>query len=197
MKTSSEPLTDAQGHINLFPANSQSKEKNAEAEAERAKTKREYEDQYTMRFSNAAGFKQCLDAPWYSTTSSQEVEVLGKDVWGNDDIGRKEREKMRADANDPLAMMKRGVKQLRDVERSRKDWLAEREGELQELEAMEISRQSERRRRKRRRHKHDSDDLEGFSLDSPLNGHGKEDRHHRQRSHRRPSDRRSERRRAA
>lgn len=155
--TTNEPLTDAQGHINLFPANSQPKEKNAEAEAERATKKREWEDQYTLRFSNAAGFKQSLDAPWYSTTSSKEVEMLGKDVWGNDDIRRREREKIRADASDPLAMMKRGVKQLRDVEKSRKNWLAEREGELRDLEALEMSRQSERKHRKRRRHRHDSD----------------------------------------
>lgn len=94
---------DTRGHINLFPVNTQSKEKNAEAEAERLKEKRDHEDRYTLRFSNAAGFKQDLNAPWYSTASNDDAEVVGKDVWGNDDRGRREREKVRAHANDPLA----------------------------------------------------------------------------------------------
>ena len=187
LQASNEPLTDANGHIDLFPR-SQNKKKNVEAEAERAKKKRDYEDQYTMRFSNAAGFKQRLNAPWYSTACTDDAEAPGQDVWGNDDIRRREREKMRANADDPLAAMKRGVQQLRDVEKSRKGWRAERNKELQELETLEQSRCSGRRYRKRRRHRNDTDILESFSLDSPPKGHKEEDKHHRSRSDRHHGD---------
>lgn len=185
LRTSDEPLTDSQGHINLFTSRSQHKEKNVEAEAERAKKKRENEDQYTMRFSNAAGFKQGLNTPWYSTAGQTDAEIPGKDVWGNDDIGRREREKMRVNANDPLAVMKRGVKQLRDVEKSRKDWKAERERELQELKSLEQENSSSRRKRKkRRRHGDDFDDLDQFSLDNSSREHQSQGRHHKLHRHR-------------
>lgn len=79
VRTTNEPLVNSEGHINLFPPNLQRKEKNAEAEAERAKKQREYEDQYTMRFSNAAGIKQNSAAPWYSATCKGSLdEVPGK-----------------------------------------------------------------------------------------------------------------------
>lgn len=181
-RTTDAPLTDAQGHIDLFPSRSQHKEKKVEAEAERAKKRREHEDQYTMRFSNAAGFKQGLEAPWYSSISRNNTEVQSKDVWGNDDAGRKGREKMRADANDPLAAMKRGVKQLREVESSRKDWVAEREKEMRELDELEHSTSLGRRHRKRRRQRNDSDKLEDFHLDSSFRDRRKEDRHHKART---------------
>jgi ADP-ribose pyrophosphatase YjhB (NUDIX family) len=129
-QTTNEPFTDARGHIDLFSSMSQVKEKNVEAEAERARKKRDHEDQYTMRFSNAASFKQGLNAPWYSGNGQNDADVLGKDVWGNDDIGRKERERTRIVAYDPLGAIKRGVEQLRDVEKSRKDWMSEREREM-------------------------------------------------------------------
>ncbi|KAI4755045.1 hypothetical protein E4T52_10334 [Aureobasidium sp. EXF-3400] len=62
-------VTDHAGHIQLFAAPNErallTNSRNAEAEAEKAKKAREIEDQYTMRFSNAAGFKQSASsAPW-------------------------------------------------------------------------------------------------------------------------------------
>jgi hypothetical protein len=191
LQTTNKPITDAHGHIDLFPSESQSKEKNAEAEADGAKKKRELEDQYTMRFSNAAGFKQGLSDPWYSNINSNATDIPGKDVWGNEDMGRKNREKTRADANDPLSAMRKGVKQLRDVEKSRKDWIAERGQELRELEALDKSRCSERRHRKRRRHRNDPDGLDEFSLDSSSKDHKKQDRYHRLRSQAHHDDTRS------
>jgi hypothetical protein len=191
LQNTNKPITDSQGHIDLFPSKSQSKEKNAEAEAECAKKKRELEDQYTMRFSNAAGFKQGLSDPWYSAINKNDTEIPGKDVWGNEDVGRKHREKTRADANDPLSAMRKGVKQLRDVEKSRKDWMAERGRELRELEALDESRCSERRRKKRRRYRNDSGSLDDFSLDSSSKDHKKQDRHHRPRSQAHHGDTRS------
>jgi hypothetical protein len=186
------PLVDATGHINLFPAYPQHREKNAEAEAEQAKKKREYEDQYTMRLSNAAGFKQSSAIPWYSTTTKEATEQLpGRDVWGNEDSGRKGREKMRESANDPLAAMKQGIKQLREVEKDRRDWVVERAREMREMEPVGESRSSgdrgQERRKGRRRSREKDDDsssLENFSLDKTSRKRDHvDDLHARPRSH--------------
>lgn len=181
-KENNAPLTDHKGHISLFPSSSahQPVEKNAEAEKEAAKKKREYEDQYTMRFSNAAGFRQGLENPWYSkSTGAGEVEavdeVVGKDVWGNEDPRRREREAKRVVDNDPLAFMKKGAAQVRQVERERKRWREEKEKELRELE------EAERRQKRKRRHDEDDDDMENFSLDGPDKSSSR--RHEREREH--------------
>ncbi|EER26628.1 hypothetical protein CPC735_008010 [Coccidioides posadasii C735 delta SOWgp] len=163
--TSNAPLVDSSGHISLFPRKADERPgKNDEAEAEATKAKREYEDQYTMRFSNAAGYKQGMEAPWYSTSqldlATRTQDIPAKDVWGNEDPGRREREKMRIDANDPLAAMKMGVRQLRDVEKERKEWEEERKKELKALKRAE---KESRRRRRRRSRSYNS--LEDFKLD--------------------------------
>lgn len=160
---SDAPLTDRNGHINLFPVEGSRHhvQKNPEAEAEAAKKKREYEDQYTMRFSNAAGFKQNLEKPWYSSVKKvdgpESDAGIGKDVWGNDDKGRKNREKLRMDSNDPLASMKKGVMGLREVEQERKLWKEKREREI----LGPLERSEERRGRAR----NDDLELDRFSLD--------------------------------
>lgn len=204
-RTSDAPLEDKTGHINLFPtetARNKPTEKNAEVEAELAATKRKFEDQYTMRFSNAAGFNQAIgQKPWYSS-SGQEVaprEALpGRDVWGNEDPMRKQREMSRMDANDPLAAMRKGVRQLRSVEQERQKWNDERARELEALKAADNSRElSHRYRRKRSRSPSrasvSEDSLEGFSLDAPPDRHrGEKDREkssHRHQRHRRHRDR--------
>lgn len=159
------PLVDHKGHIDLFPQERPKKfEKNDEAEKEAAKKKKEYEDQYTMKFSNAAGFKQGLENPWYSKASSAKADagdMPATDVWGNEDPRRKEREAARIVNNDPLAMMRQGAAQARQVTKERKKWIEEKEREMAELAAEE-----KRRRKHKRRHK-DDDDLENFSLDKP------------------------------
>jgi hypothetical protein len=177
--TSDAPLTDHAGHISLFHADNshQKPEKNVEAEAEAAKKKKEFEDQYTMRFSNAAGFKQSLENPWYSSASGTDPrEPVGKDVWGNEDPMRREREKMRTDANDPLAVMRKGVTQLRKAEHDRKKRNEERQRELDALKSVEEG-------HKRRRRRESEDALEGFSLDAEPED--RERRHRRHHSHRR------------
>ncbi|EEP82377.1 conserved hypothetical protein [Uncinocarpus reesii 1704] len=161
--TSDAPLTDASGHISLFPSRAARSDKNEEVEAEAAKKRREYEDQYTMRFSNAAGYRQKVDAPWYSS-STQELgagaqNAPSKDVWGNEDPRRREREKVRVEANDPLAAMKKGVRQLREVEKEKREWEEERKRELEALKREE----KESRRRRRRSQSHDN--LDEFKLD--------------------------------
>lgn len=164
--TSGAPLIDQTGHINLFPLEGSRYHapKNAEAEAEAEKEKKEYEDQYTMRFSNAAGFKQVVgQKPWYynPVTAEEEKEVVvGKGVWGNEDPRRKEREKTRVAADDPLAIMQKGVQGLRRVEKERRIWKGEQERKLMDLA------EAEKRRYRRRKRQGSDDDLNGFRLDA-------------------------------
>lgn len=153
------PLIDGKGHINLFPIETpsiQKSAKNAEAEAEAAKIKREYENQYTMRFSNAAGFKQDVgQQPWYSSLNANAQDeddgvtaTLGQDVWGNEDPRRKDRYTKRLTANDPLSAMRRGVEELREVEKERNRWEEERDRDIQELIDSERPSRSSRKKRK-------------------------------------------------
>lgn len=195
-KSSDAPITDQSGHINLFPVDaSKSKgSKNAESEAEKAKKQREYEDQYTMRFSNAAGFKQAVgQKPWYhtlGTPDANEAVMPSKDVWGNDDPRRKAREQSRIAADDPLAAIKKGVAGVREVEKERQRWKEEKDREIKEL--AEIDSRRARREKKRRIRQREDDELEGFSLDLPLEGRASRrhygasrdhsPRHHRHRS---------------
>ena len=172
------PLVDGKGNINLFPIDTpsiQKSAKNAEAEAEAAKKKREYEDQYTMRFSNAAGFKQDVgQQPWYSSIdpSAQDGDdgataTLAIDVWGNEDPRRKERYTRRLTANDPLSAMKRGVEELREVEKERNHWKEERDRDIQELIDSERPSRSNRKKRK-------SGDIDRFeSEDEKARGRGR------------------------
>ena len=177
------PLVDHTGHIDLFPQerSNKSAEKNVEAEKELAKKKKEYEDQYTMKFSNAAGFKQGLENPWYSKTGpSKEAEedLPGKDVWGNEDPRRKEREAARIASNDPLAMMRQGAAQVRHVEKERKLWREEQEKEMRDLI------ESERRKKHKRKHRGDDDDLENFRLDKSERSSSRRKDDDRERRHR-------------
>lgn len=187
------PIVDHKGHISLFPEEQRLPEKNAEAESEAAKKKREHEDQYTMRFSNAAGMKQGLENPWYSASTNGESALLnmpGKDVWGNEDSRRKEREQNRLHSSDPLSVMKKGVKQLREADRHREQWMEERERDLKEVEQM-----ARERRRQRSHRDEDDDSLEDFSLDTGYQDkHRKRRRHHSEHSDRRRHERHGERR---
>ena len=154
-KNSDAPLTDIAGHINLFPSENKSHKdfKNAEAEAEKAKKKKEFEDQYTMRLSNAAGFKQAIDQrPWYETTESAKTvkdvsDASAKDVWGNEDPRRKERARERMVADDPLAMMRNGAAGVREAEKQRARWIEEK---AQEIQAIEEDHHRSREKRRRR-----------------------------------------------
>lgn len=190
------PIVDKSGHISLFPAESshrKDREKNPEAEAEAAKKKREFEDQYTMRFSNAAGFKKDIGgAPWYSSSvqdvAAQSHEAPSKDVWGNEDPRRQERNKQRMNANDPLAAIKKGVRQLREVEQERNKWQEERDRDLRALKREE----KESRRHRRHRRKASDDDLEDFRLDdNPDEDDRRKRRRHSRRRERQSGERSS------
>ncbi|KAL7941626.1 hypothetical protein V8C42DRAFT_334296 [Trichoderma barbatum] len=159
--TSSAPIVDDAGHIDLFGdkrARAHA-ERNEEAEKEKKKKEREYEDQYTMRFSNAAG-KDGISKPWYSQSEGVAPDASSKDVWGNDDPNRKTRDTQRVSSNDPLAMMKKGASQIRELKRERMNIQAERDEELRQL------RKEEHRDRHRHRHRK-TEELEGRgALDS-------------------------------
>lgn len=160
------------GHIDLVgaPLPTEKHEKNPEYEREEAKKKRELEDQYTMRFSNAAGRNGfAAGNPWYAKSGSRSnkslptkdeldaeigIEAPTKDVWGNDDPRRKAREAERITSHDPLAMMRMGAKRVREVEKERRRENEERERELKDL------RKEERRQEKRRRRERHEEDCE-------------------------------------
>ncbi|RYP54476.1 hypothetical protein DL768_000782 [Monosporascus sp. mg162] len=205
--SSDAPLTDSAGHIDLFPEEreavasgskpgQENGQKNEEAERETARKRREYEDQYTMRFSNAAGRDGTVaaDGPWYAQKQQQGGDnnddddatmtmavMPSKDVWGNEDPRRREREAARIVASDPLAMMRRGAAKVREVERERRRADEERERELKQLRREERRREKERKRRREGGggRGDDEDELEGFSLDDP--GLGRSERKHRHR----------------
>ncbi|CRG92619.1 hypothetical protein PISL3812_09682 [Talaromyces islandicus] len=186
-------IVDTDGHLNLFTeqmTRHQHVEKNAEAEAEAAKKKRAFEDQYTMRFSNAAGYRESINqAPWYSSSATRKKlaqdRIPSKDVWGNEDPMRQAREKARIDASDPLAAMKAGVRGVKKVQRERKQWQEEKLRELEELKRAERSqnKHGSRRRRSRSRSRDSLNSLEGFSLDSRPRQRSREKERHRSRHH--------------
>ncbi|KAJ4408597.1 hypothetical protein N0V91_003249 [Didymella pomorum] len=131
---SDAPLTDHAGHIDLFPVDIKEaikREKNTEAEKEKRNKEQAFEDQYTMRFSNAAG-KNGLDQPWYTaqqrtTRAAEDSAVLypeleNKNVWGNEDPRRKEREQARISSNDPFAFMQKAQTQLKKSKEDKKKW---------------------------------------------------------------------------
>ena len=146
---SSAPITDRNGHIDLFgdeKARAHA-EKNEEAEKESRKKKREYEDQYTMRFSNAAG-RDGHQNPWYSKPEDPLVELPMKNAWGKDDPRRRERDAQRIMSNDPLAMMKSGASKVRALKQERKKLQEEREAEIGQMIKEERRRERHGRRYK-------------------------------------------------
>lgn len=157
-KTSNAPIVGRDGHIDLFGAADKATHsgKNEDAEAEKRKAKKELEEQYAFRLSDAAG-KGSERTPWYSkdTSSSTELvtaESVGKDAFGREDPGRKKRDADRINANDPLAMMKRGAAKVREVKKERQKIQEERDSELRQMQREE--RRQERREREERRARH-------------------------------------------
>lgn len=147
-------IVDSRGHISLFgdEKTRAHAQKNEEAEEETRKKRREYEDQYTMRLSNAAG-KDGIKQPWYSHADAQDEPL--KDIWGNDDPKRKQRDTVRLAANDPLAMMKKGSSRVRELNQERRRLQEERDRDLEEMRREDKRREKHEQRRRRRRHHHD------------------------------------------
>lgn len=203
------PLQDHAGNIQLFPAPDEkairATQKNDEAEAEKAKKRKREEDQVTMRFSNAAGYQNGMQKPWYADVSKPSsektgptvsrndlmlAELKGKDVWGNEDPRRKEREQNRISSNDPFAAMQHAQRQLKQSEKDKEAWQKRQQAELEALKR-------EQRREKESRRRHVEDGLDSFSLDAPAEKKRDRDgsRHRRHRHHRRSRSREREHRR--
>ncbi|KAK7432331.1 hypothetical protein QQZ08_001283 [Neonectria magnoliae] len=144
--TSSAPIVDHAGHIDLFgDAKARTHaEKNEEAEKDAKKKKQSFEDQYTMRFSNAAG-KDGISRPWYSQSEPSALDAPLKNVWGRDDPKRKDRDTQRIVASDPLAMMRQGASKIRELKKERKQFQEEQASQLKDL------RREQRHREKRKR----------------------------------------------
>jgi hypothetical protein len=182
---SDAPLQDHRGHIQLVSAPDEKHSRKSETSKDErvSKRKREEEEQQQqgMRFSDAAGYRKGMNKPWYAASDgpSREYnhkpaselvldEAPGKDVWGNEDPRRVERERTRLVSSDPFAMMQQAQKQLKRSEDDRGKWQAERDREMLQLKTDEErkrrhDRKHESRRRSRRDDEHDG--LEGFSLD--------------------------------
>ncbi|KAK0253107.1 hypothetical protein LTS09_011778 [Friedmanniomyces endolithicus] len=147
------PLIDHAGHVQLIPAPDEKAirkaGKNDAAEVEKAQKRKREEDQVTMRFSNAAGFKNGMEKPWYASNKLAGVEERGasktvvltevseKDVWGNEDPRRKDRERSRISSGDPFAAMKHAQRQLKQSSFDKERWQRERMTELEELKRTE------------------------------------------------------------
>lgn len=173
------PIEDHAGHIQLFaapPLRSARTAKNEEAEAERRKKEREMEDQYTMRFSNAAGFnKGVKDQPWYVGAASRTYEngdkqakgavSSGLDAFGREDAGRVRRDEKRLSSADPMAMMKQAQTQLKQVEREKEMWKRERDRETRSAHDTPKSRRG--RTRHKEHDRHGDAGLEEFGLNGP------------------------------
>lgn len=209
---SDAPLQDHAGHIQLFsaPDERQSRKSETSKDDKASKRKRdEEEQQHGMRFSDAAGYRTGTSKPWYAASDKPAREdnhkptselvlaaAQGKDVWGNEDPRRIERERSRLVSSDPFAMMQQAQKQLKRSEEDKGKWQAERDREMQRLKKEEErKRRHERKHESRRRSRRDEeyDDLEGFSLDGPkTESRGDHDRRRRHRhSHRHRSRERS------
>ena len=187
---SDAPLQDHAGNINLFPVDMKEaikRERNAEAEKEKRKKEKALEDQYTMRFSNAAG-RAGLDQPWYTaqqkpsqdTAKDQDLTIyegfVNKDVWGNEDPRRKEREQARISTSDPFAFMQQAQAQLKKSKQDKKRWAEERDRELRELRVAQ--KQDDRQSSHHRRERRDQDRVEGRAhhIKSPRSRHDRRSR---------------------
>jgi hypothetical protein len=174
------PLTDHAGNIDLFPVDMKEaikREKNAEVEKEKRRKEKALEDQYTMRFSNAAG-RTGLQQPWYAAQQKlaedtgtavaalDYPELENKNVWGNEDPRRKERELARTTSKDPLAFMRQAQTQLKRSKEDKKKWAAERDRELRELRATQE--REDRRSRHRTRKKRDDDAADDYPSSEAL-----------------------------
>lgn len=190
---SDAPLQDHAGHINLFPVDEKTfkRQKNAEAEKEKERKAKALEDQYTMRFSNAAG-KEGLSQPWYSTSQQRQPAKEPKavvaydkfgttNVWGEEDPGRKERQISRLNAADPLYLMQAGVAETARVNAARKKAAQEQERQLREAQATQEKEEKRIRHEKRKRAEYG--ELEESSKEEHRRGSRGERSSHRHRHH--------------
>ncbi|KXL47770.1 MAG: hypothetical protein FE78DRAFT_29656 [Acidomyces sp. 'richmondensis'] len=198
------PLVDDGGHLVLIPpppdqrSISNTGKNSAHGEKAQAKNRGREDGQFSMHFSNAVGNNSSEAKPWYIqasrnfTNEKAESEVIlpylqDKDVWGNEDLLRKERERARISSSDPFAAMQLAQRQLKLSQKDRATWEQQR--------AAEVGRQKSHKRRRREEegssHGEGADSFEEFALDMPAETRRRDDRsdrhHHSRRHHRKRS----------
>jgi hypothetical protein len=176
------PLTDSKGHINLFPEAKPSSDRMRRSEVDRTKQQqRGTEENLGMPLTDALGGSRDPRGAWYLDKDGSVKDSTGRDVWGNEDPRRRQRDVQRMGTTDPLAFMKRAQTQLKDARREREEW--------------------QQRMIKESRAAGADDDLEDFSLDGPAaagdsrSSHGRHDesrRHRHDRKHSRDRRRRGD-----
>lgn len=137
-------LTDNKGNFSLIPQ--------PQTEVH-SRPKSRVDDNPTHFYLSSANPGQTstgIHQPWYKTPRGQD-----QPQWGSASPRRQEREAARLSSNDPLALMKRGVKKLRESERERHQWRDQRERDLREVEDMA---KRERRSIKERQSQQDDPD---------------------------------------
>jgi hypothetical protein len=159
------PLVDRQGNISLFPESSK-KERRSEISKEKARQK-EAEETHGTHLTDALGRKGSKST-WYLDKDGAVKDSQGRDVWGNEDPRRQQRQSQRMTSADPLAFMKKAQVQLKEVQRERES----RETELRYMK----SRQDD-----------DIDDIDDFSLEKPTDNRRRESsyRHKDKKRHKR------------
>lgn len=140
---------------------------------DKKRKERELEDQYTMRFSNAAGNRvDVKEGPWYLKSASGKDLVnepglratSGVNAFGREDAGRGKRDERRLNAADPMAMMKQAQVKIKQVEKERDLWKQERDEETR----LDERRSSHYQRRRKGGHVvMPEDEPDDFSLDDP------------------------------
>ena len=179
---SPNPIIDKSGHIHLFspernPA-STGVEKNPDAERKKKKSERELGDQYTMRFSNAAGYRQnASDSPWYAGSNLHESgRKSSTNAFGDEDQGRQKRDEQRINASDPMSSMRLGQQKLKESRRHKQERRTPRthQGSFEDVNGgSKESRSSYKRQdqsHRSHRNGHDNIDLKPLSS-SHRNGH--------------------------
>ncbi|OCT47160.1 hypothetical protein CLCR_02564 [Cladophialophora carrionii] len=141
---------DAKGHISLIPTPPQKKSRAEEQD----------KDPYTVYLTDATGRDRNSKPTWYTSLEAE------REKWGDDNPRRQQRELARLNADDPLAAMKKGVKALRENEKARKDWMAQRERDLEEVERLaRRDRHDKKHKRRRVQEEDDLASLEDFNLE--------------------------------
>ncbi|KAF8423235.1 hypothetical protein EV426DRAFT_137163 [Tirmania nivea] len=141
-------LTDKSGHINLFlehhfgPRKLSNHEKNLEYEKEKAEKEAKIAEQFNMSLGKPAEELR----PWYvnvGKVGEKQEKKTGRQV----EIEKRRDERFK-NLNDPMAVMRRGVRQLKGVEEARKRTERERKYEHERLRM-------------------EQEELEGFCLNGP------------------------------
>ncbi|KAL2437112.1 hypothetical protein ABEF95_016343 [Exophiala dermatitidis] len=177
-KEEDDSIVDSNGNISLIPVRHQHQQQlhnDSSGSAARKKAKID-EDPYTVYLSHAAGKDKDLatSKPWYYGGSSTGNDgLLTRAKWGDDSDRRRERESARIASQDPLATMKRGVRQLREAEKQRQKWMEQRERDLREVEDLAVAAGARKRK---------------GTIDDESHGDKHHHHHHRRRRKRRDDD---------